>query len=43
MATIMDATVVKATLQAQGLEPEPPVIRPPRGPPQPDMVEVWWC
>ena len=42
IATIVEAKVVKAILDALGLESAPPAVRPLRGPPDCEMVEVMW-
>jgi hypothetical protein len=48
IATIMRADVVRAErsgaliLDAQGLPTEAPFIRPCRGPPSGELIEVWW-
>jgi len=42
IATIVEAKVVKAILDALGLESAPPAVRPSRGPPGCEMVEYAW-
>jgi len=42
IATIIEAKVVKAILDALGLESAPPSIRSSRGPPEQEMVEYEW-
>ena len=42
IATIIEAKVVKAILDALGLESAPPAVRPSRGPPDCEMVEYSW-
>jgi len=39
VATIVEAKVVNAILDALGLESAPPAVRPSRGPPDCEMVE----
>jgi Mn-dependent DtxR family transcriptional regulator len=43
IATIMKADVIKAILDALGLDSEPPFIQPSRGPPDDEMVQVDWA
>jgi len=42
IATIIEAKVVKAILDALGLESAPPSVRSSRGPPEQEMVEYEW-
>jgi len=42
IATLVEAKVVKAILDALGFESAPPAVRPLRGPPDCEMVEVMW-
>ena len=42
IATIVEAKVVKAILDALGLKSAPPAVRPSRGPPDCEMVETAW-
>ena len=42
IATIIEAKVVKAILDALGLESAPPSVRSSRGPPQHEMLEYVW-
>ena len=42
IASIHEAEVVRAILECHGLPTEAPFIRPSRGPPEPELWEVWW-